>query len=121
MWHTISIEKRTQIPFYKLDNWYYNDSMWITHNLAPIIYDAIEWIGRKDDIESFWAWLNGRQCCDAFVTLQDMLEYIIKNKKKYLKMQPENWYWTYEWLVDCLQQLCKACKDFPEYYITDWY
>lgn len=127
MGHSISIEyKWHSLPVFDvIGEWTYEvwaekqTSLYITHNLSPIIYGAIKdlWLW----IEYFWEFLDWRKCADAIETLEKMHNHIKKNKKKFLPMQPDNWRGTYDWLVKKLQALIDACKEYPECDIYDWY
>jgi hypothetical protein len=127
MWHDISIRYKDHAlhVFDVIEEGNYNlnkeiqNTLYITHNLSPIIYWAISYLWL--DIDSFWAWLDWRQCSDAITTLDKMYKHIKKNKKKYQPMQPENWRGSYDWLVKKLKALLDACKEYPECVIYDCY
>ena len=117
-WHSLPV-------FDVIGEWTYEllaekqDRLHITHNLAPIIYGAIEDLNLW--IDNFWAFLHEKKCADVIETLEKMYKHIKKNKKKFEPMQPDNWRWTYDWLVKKLKALIDACKEYPECDIYDWY
>lgn len=91
----------------------------ITYNLSDMYYLACKnaWY----NVEHFWEYINGKQMKDLkqfFIDLRNELE---SNPKKYKKLNPENWWWSYDWLVKNLWRLIIAANEAPDEILEDWY
>jgi hypothetical protein len=94
-------------------------ALYITHNLAPIIYKAFEKLGLE--VESFGAWLHGRTCLEVLPTLILLRKEIEDNPTLYLPMQPKNGWGSQKDLIEKLRSLCLVCCEYPDAIIDDSY
>ena len=71
----------------------------ITHNLNKMAWEAwlYEVLRRPEEI-----WVKTWK--QALPILKKWLAKLLKNPNKYKKYNPDNWRWSYEWLVKCVQK-----------------
>ena len=101
------------------------DDLYITHNLAEIIYIALENI--KEPKKCFGEFLDGSKAKDILPTIEKMFDEIISNPKIYQPLEPEpdpetgRAWGSYKGLCDKLYALIFACRKYPTAIIYDWY
>lgn len=93
----VSVKARKTVEVYE-DN--------ITYNLAPMYYKCI-------DIEGGLYALNGMKCRDAVPVLNRAIDDLTKNKEEYEKLNPENGWGSYDYLLRFLKNLRIACQENP--------
>jgi hypothetical protein len=101
------------------------DNLYITHNLADIIYLALENI--KEPKESFGEYLDGAKAKDVLPTLEKLFDEILTHPEIYEPLQPKpdpetgKAWGSYKGLCDKLYALIFACRKYPTAIIADWY
>lgn len=111
MWHDISVK------------WYdFPDSictLYISYNLSDMYYLAFKnaWY----DILSFWEYINWKKLKDLQKFLIDFRNELESKPKKYKKMNPENWWWSYDWLLRNINLLIVASYEKPNWTLYDSY
>ena len=79
----------------------------ITYNLSDMYYKCL-------DKESGLKIFDGMNCKEALPILQKAIEDLIDNKKEYKKLNPENGWGSYEYLLGTFLDMRKCCIDNPD-------
>lgn len=92
----------------------------ITYNLSEMYYLCLKncWYWH---IESFWEALNNKKLKDIKPMIQAMHKELIDNPKKYKKLNPRNWRWRYDWLLEILNELLIAWANNPNSILENFY
>lgn len=79
------------------------DNLWKMANKAWI-YEAL-W--RPEEI-------NAKKAKDIIQILTIWLSRLENNKEYFIKYNPENWWWSYDWLLEFTKDYLNACIKYPE-------
>lgn len=79
----------------------------ITYNLAPMYYKCIdEELGLRK--------LNKMNCEKALPILNSAINDLVKNKIEYEKLNPDNGWGSYDFLLEELKKMRNCCEDNPD-------
>ena len=120
MWHDISV------GWYDFDDGI--ESLYITYNLSDMyltynLSDMYDKASRKVwyKFDSLGAYLNWKKVWTLWGFFKDILIELLRDPKGYKKLNPENWWWSYDGLVKNITKLLIASKEHPKWKIYDSY
>ncbi len=94
----VSIRAKREVEVYEAN---------ITYNLSKMYYKCI-------DKEQGLKRLNGMMCAQCIPILNDAIKDMIKNRKEYEELNPENGWGTYTGLLNTFQKMRDCCEENPD-------
>ena len=91
----INIKAKREVSIYEAN---------ITYNLADMYYKCLD---KELGLKIF----NNMSCKKAIPILQKAIKDLIKNKKEYEKLNPENGWGSYDLLLRTFKEILKCCEE----------
>ena len=88
----------------------------ITHNLVQMAMNVpIKHSSFTNLYELLWCWeKHGINVDNLLELLPQAISYMVLNRARLEELNPENWWWSYEWLLQVCSELLSTCQELED-------